>query len=300
MYLLHILTLYGGAAAFLTLLFQLINSAFPDPLHQYFDPGGPMRWAIAALVVIFPVFLWTSWSLEKDLTREPERRELRIRKWLLYFTLFAAALFIIGDLVALVYNFLEGELTIRFLLKAFSILAVAGAIFWYYVNDLRRGTREFSYCEQVFAWATVIIVAAAIGYGFFVSGSPFARRLVQLDSRKVGDLQMIQGQIINFWTQKGRLPDSLDELRDPISGFTAPRDPESGEAYVYEKTVDTSFRLCATFNRVSGDRNPNPSFLGTTYDPFFGNWSHGEGRTCFNRRIDPELYKPQKPQPKRL
>ncbi|MBI4159927.1 hypothetical protein HY504_02050 [Candidatus Wolfebacteria bacterium] len=292
MHLLQILTLYGGATAFLTLLFQLINSVFPDPLNPYFDPGGPMRWAIAALVVIFPVFLWTSRALEKDLSQQPERRELRIRKWLLYFTLFAAALFIIGDLVALIYNFLEGELTARFILKALSILIVSGIIFWYYLNDLRREARGFGSPERIFVWSVITIVIATVVYGFFVAGSPFRQRLVRFDERKVNDLQMIQVQIINFWTQKGRLPNSLDDLRDSISGFVPPRDPQSSEAYVYGKAGDLSFRLCATFNRPNLAERAFYK-LSAPMIAWGENWDHEAGRQCFDRTVDPELYKQQ-------
>ncbi|MEK7085265.1 MAG: DUF5671 domain-containing protein, partial [Patescibacteria group bacterium] len=63
---------------------------------------------------------------------------LRIRKWLVYFTLFAASLFIIGDLIALIYNFLQGELTVRFFLKILTVFFVAGSVFWYYFMDIRK------------------------------------------------------------------------------------------------------------------------------------------------------------------
>src|SRR5438132_4874360 len=43
-------------------------------------------------------------------------------KWLIYLTLFVAALIIIGDLVSLIYNFLGGDVTIKFVLKALSVL----------------------------------------------------------------------------------------------------------------------------------------------------------------------------------
>ena len=72
----------------------------------------------------------------------PEKRNLRIRKWLIYFTLFAAALIIIGDLVALIFSLLGGELTVRFLLKVVTIFFVAGSVFYYYLWDLRRHNIE--------------------------------------------------------------------------------------------------------------------------------------------------------------
>src|SRR3989344_7048423 len=109
MHLLSIATLYLSAIAFGTLLFQYIDYFFPEPLVDYPQQlSGAIRWAIAALIIVFPVYVWLSWTLRRDEEREPARREMRIRRWLLYFTLFAAAGVLIGDLVALIYNFLGG------------------------------------------------------------------------------------------------------------------------------------------------------------------------------------------------
>lgn len=141
--LLAIITLYVSAGSFIALLFQYINILIPDPLEarNYYAFTGAyrtIRWSIASLVVIFPVFLGTSWFLEKQYAREPEKRYLGIRKWLVYFTLFAAALIIIGDLVVLIFNLLGGELTARFLLKVLVFFFVAGSVFYYYFWDLRK------------------------------------------------------------------------------------------------------------------------------------------------------------------
>lgn len=147
LHLLAIVTLYVSAISFTTIIFQYANLLFPDPLeYQYYDPTSGIysviRWALASLIIIFPVYIWSSWYLDKGYSRHPEKRKLRIRRWLIYFTLFAAALIIIGDLIALVYNLLEGELTMRFIIKIFSVLFVAGSVFGYYFWDLKRHGEE--------------------------------------------------------------------------------------------------------------------------------------------------------------
>lgn len=148
---LHLLmtsALYTSAGSFLVLIFQYINILLPDLL---LEQGGryaltsyyqSIRWALASLVVVFPVYVLTSWFLNKDYSRNPSKRNLRIRKWLLYFTLFAAALIVIGDLVTLVYNFLQGELTLRFILKVLAVGFVSGSVFGYYFVDIRKHKTE--------------------------------------------------------------------------------------------------------------------------------------------------------------
>ncbi|OGY99358.1 MAG: hypothetical protein A3G64_00315 [Candidatus Liptonbacteria bacterium RIFCSPLOWO2_12_FULL_60_15] len=285
--------LYVSAGMFLSLVFGLVDAYLPDLLTSYYDPASGIRWSLATLTVVFPVFVWGSWFLAKDIAANAWKGELRIRKWLVYITLFAAAALVIGDLVSLLYNFLGGELSGRFLLKTLAVFAVGAAVFTYYLYDLRRSALIFSPRMKVFVIAACLVVAAVVVTGFAVAGSPFRQRLVRFDQQKVSNLQTIQGQTVYFWQQKERLPQSLDELRDPISGFTAPRDPQSGAAYEYRATGALSFELCAEFNLSSKDalNVPKPEPL---YYPYPGgvteNWDHAEGRACFARSIDPELY----------
>src|SRR5581483_4288834 len=128
----------------INLLLDYMNVAFPDPLNLYYSAGDSIRWSLALLIIMFPVYFWVSRFLHKDIANEPGKSEIRIRKWLLYFTLFVSALLIIGDLVALIYNFLQGEITARFILKVIFVLAVAAAVFWYYLYDLRKQPGTFS------------------------------------------------------------------------------------------------------------------------------------------------------------
>ena len=292
LHLLAIVTLYWSAVSFVTLLWQYINYYFPDVLNYY--PGsfnGPMRFAIASLIIVFPVFILVSWYLNNIYRRESQVRESKIRKWLIYLTLFITSLIIIGDLVSVINTFLGGEITTRFILKALSILFVAGIIFGYYLNDVRKETptKLAKYFALVSA---IIILVGAIG-AFFIVGSPATARLMQFDQQKVSDLQNIQMQIVNFWQRKEVLPDSLSDLNDPISGFKIPVDPQSSVNYEYiiKDVANLSFELCATFNKPSSKNNEiQPMYI--IQEGIGQNWDHQAGRVCFERTIDKQLYPP--------
>jgi hypothetical protein len=236
--------------------------------------------------------------LQKELVAEPEKSELKIRKWLLYFTIFAAGMLMIGDLVSLIYNFLQGEITVRFILKIAAILIVAGAVFWNYLYSLKKKPAKFSKKEKSLVWIAIIVVLAIIVAGFFVAGSPFKQRLIRFDEKKISNLQEIQSQTLNYWMQKEALPAKLEDLTDSISGFKAPLDPQTGKIYSYEKTGKLSFELCANFNLVReyGENGLNSISAKPMSSAAFGteNWSHDAGDFCFERTIDPELYKPIK------
>lgn len=145
LYLVLFATLYLSAFHLGSLLFDFINRAFPDaadPARYAGNVAQSMRWSVASLVIAFPVFLFVTRHLAKDLSRNPVKRLSAVRRWLTYLTLFFAATVLIGDLITLVYNLLSGELSVRFLLKVLVVAVIAGTIFGYYLRDLRHEEKE--------------------------------------------------------------------------------------------------------------------------------------------------------------
>ena len=288
LHLLAILTLYFSAGAFLTLVFQYINVLLPDVLESFYSRQGiasAIRWAISTAIIVFPVYVWATWFLNKDYHTTPLKRNLWIRKWLVYFTIFVAAGIIIGDLIVLINNFLEGELTVRFILKVIAVLFVAGSVFGYYLSDIRNPK---SRGRKILSYVVIGIMALAIVVGFFMVGSPAEERLHRFDQQRISHLQFIQSEVLNYWINKEALPDTLDDLQDDIRGTIAPQDPQTGEDYTYNALRGTTFELCANFALSSiGDeeRFARPFEKGLSQ-----NWEHKDGLVCFERTIDPDFY----------
>lgn len=299
LHLFNIITFYLSVIGFITLYVKYINVLFPDQLNFYFSSlAEAIRVASAILLISWPVYLGTIWLLERDLRAWPEKKEYKLRKWLLYFTLFIAAITIVASLITFVYNFLSGELTTRFVLKVLVVLVVALAVFGYYLWDLKRKDLK-ARLPRILAWIVSIVVAGSIVSGFFIIGTPAEQRDRRFDEQRIQHLQTLQDRLINHWTQKKVLPNGLDELTDSISGYTAPRDPQTGASYGYDVKGELSFELCAEFKTDSKDFGPSftmaqPELRAKTpyYDAYQQNWDHGIGRTCFNRSIDPDLYAP--------
>jgi hypothetical protein len=298
LHLLNIVTFFLGIVNFITLWIQYVGAIFPDPLNfHYVSLANAVRLSTSILVIAVPVYILTSWMLGKDLRNYPEKREFKLRKWLLYLTLFVAAITIIIDLIVLVYNFMSGELTIQFFLKILIVLLVTAAVFGYYTWDLRRKDKETSKTPKKLAWVISLVVFISIITGFFVIGTPAEQRDRRFDERRVGDLQTLQSMIVNYWAQKEKLPENLIDLQDNISGLIVPQDPLSEEPYEYSVINPLSFQLCATFKVASLEADSvvgQPKYYYTDfYGDFDQNWQHSEGRTCFIRTIDPELHKPK-------
>lgn len=145
LYLVLFSTLYVSSYNLGRLVFSFIDRALPDPGQaggMFEQTSLAIRWSVSSLIIAFPVFLFTSRLLGKAMRRDPSKRASRVRKWLTYLTLFLAGSVLLGDLIALVNNFLGGELGARFVLKVLTVGVIAGAIFGYYLWDLRSEEAE--------------------------------------------------------------------------------------------------------------------------------------------------------------
>ncbi len=286
-------TLYLSASFIVTLLFQYTNYFFVDAANPYSFSQSTVRWLVAILVTILPTHIFVLRLREKDYLQTPAKREGRLRKWLLYLTLFITAITCVVDFATLIFFFLNGEISIRFILKVLAVAIVAGSVFWYYLAELRRNTPEVPKNARLARMIILMVIVGIVIGAFFISGSPFRARLEKLDNQRVADLQNIQLQIVYYWQKKGTIPVNLNELNDSISGYSAPIDPETGAVYEYNSLSNLAFELCTTFSAISSTDQANryPSAI----EPMGlenSSWQHKAGRTCFTRTIDPALYAP--------
>ena len=138
-FVLHLATiagLYTLVISFVSLLFTLIDKVYPDAFFysNYYNISMP----IATLIIVFPLFIFLSWLIEKSYAEDPGKKQIGIRRGLTYITLLIAGIILVGDLVTLLYTFLDGQdFTVTFILKACVILCVLGLVFGYYLQDIR-------------------------------------------------------------------------------------------------------------------------------------------------------------------
>lgn len=302
--LLLIVTLYLSATHLGALCFQLINRVFPDPalgeVYARESIASAARWAIAMLIVSAPIFFLLTRYLRTEYAAHPEKLAMRTRRWFVAFTLFAAALVTIGDLVAVINQFLQGDLTARFTLKALTILIIAGAVITYERWEFSR-VAGAPVPPRILAlrWGAIVVTIAMIVVGFVTVGSPRVARLARIDDQRAAHLSELQWQIVQYWQQRNMLPATLDALRDEITGFVPPTDPETNAPYEYRAVETLSFELCAVFATESNApqlRAYRP-YVSPPGDSSFEIWKHGEGQTCFRRTIDPAKYRLPSPIP---
>jgi len=296
--LLATITLYASVISFISLFFAYVDYLYPDKLSYYYTGIlDQIRLSTSVLIVVFAVFILISWLMSREFKLNPEKREALVRRVFVYITLFASAITVIVDLAVLIYRFYGGDLTTRFFLKTFVVLIVAAAVFAYDLLEIKTGKNETKR-PKIFAWVSSIVIIVAVVSGFFIVGSPSTQRARNFDNQRVTDLQSIQSQIVYYWQNKNVLPPALNNLKDSISGFTPPVDPQNSSAYVYRITGSLSFQLCANFETV-GSTQYQDQRIAIPYPAMQAkdNWNHGAGLTCFDRAIDPQLYKNPSPKP---
>jgi len=312
--------LYAAVVALINLAFSVINYYNPDQLAGYFY-GNSVAWPISMLIILVPLLYILEYYIIRDIRKLPGKETIWIRRWRIYLTLFLTGATIVGDLIALINTYLNGEISSRFVYKILAVLVIAGVVFVYYLltkTQTDQGQNSgSSKTQKIFAWIGLVIVLVAIVAGFLAVGSPTKQRNLRYDSERVSDLNGIQWQVLNHWQQKGKLPSALADLNDSISGYKIPLDPKTETAYEYfVKTplADTdaapalsskpSFELCATFALPTQDNEGRGEYYGrdmaypssVSMDGGYiigdsDNWKHAEGRACFIKTIDPDKYK---------
>ena len=292
-----IVGLYIVTVSFLNLVFKIINKAFPEVAQNIYSWGGgsEISMPVATLIIFFPLFILLSHFVYNIYKQNPAKKEIGIRKWLVYITLFVAGLLLAGDLVTVLYKFLDGQdLTAAFLLKALAVLLVASCVFGFYLQDIRD--KVSSRGRKVWAIGVGIVAVVSIILGFSVLGSPQAQRALRYDSQRISDLQNIQWQVISYWQMNGALPGSLADTKSGNQYVTIPTDPQSKKEYEYKATGAKTFELCAEFNKENMTNQNQYAIVEPVSYPVKGsvlqndNWNHPAGHQCFSRVIDPVAY----------
>ena len=136
LHLLAFTALYAWTVSLIYLLFTYIEFGFPDPempasTYMVEAARSETRVCLATLIVSFPLFVLVWGWLLREVDLAPEMAKGAIRRWLSFMSLFVAAVTIMADVITAVYFFVEGDLTVRFLLKVAALFVVTAALFIY-------------------------------------------------------------------------------------------------------------------------------------------------------------------------
>jgi hypothetical protein len=263
-------------------IFQIINKYIADTLSFRTTPYSPeaIRFALSGILVAAPIYYLVMHQIQKSLASGALSLEAGVRKWLTYFILFVSATVSIGWLMATVNNFLNGELTLKFILKALTAIGISGAVFAFYLYDIKRRQID-ERSKNIVRWCSLLSLAVILAT--FVAGiiieSPLKARARRHDKIVVERLERIASALDNYYYDYQKLPDSLDEVVKNNRYYLDEdilRDPVSRQPFEYEKISDNSYKICASFELGNRDEQGR-------YDD--KRWLHDPGYQCFKKEV---------------
>jgi Domain of unknown function (DUF5671) len=258
------------------LAFTLIDHWFEDLLfpNGYYPQmeSYSIASALATILVAFPVYLLVSRAIVSEERKHPEKLDSPVRKWLTYMALVVAAAVFMGDLIAALTTLLRGEITSRFLAKAFVVLVISGGVFFYYFAGVRKSdelrARGQLSRDPIMALVSAVTVLAMVILGFSYLGAPKKQRTLRGDNKRVQDLYQLSNQIDARWNSNNhKLPEHLDELSGVVLA-----DPITRVTYGYHVKEGSQYELCATFSMENRGKDEVSRR---------SQWSHPPGNHCF-------------------
>ena len=277
-------SLYASLSALIMVLFGIINLTFPDAAEGYWatqSAAEGVRFGIAMLVVFFPTYLALT-RIVNQTRRKEQGVYLTLTRWLIYLSLFVGGTILLGDLVAVLWSFLNGEITTRFILKAVALLVVITAAVKYYLLDMRAYWTSHEQQSLMFGGVTILVVLVSIAFGYLSIDPPSEVRERRIDQQQITDLQDMQWRIEDHYRVNGILPESIAPL---YISTTRPEAPEDRAMYQYTVTGATTYELCATFAYAS--TRADMSYARPLYEnpelAMNSNWEHEMGEACFER-----------------
>ncbi len=268
------------------IVFQIINKNIVDAIQTFRGSYSPdaLKFAISALIIATPIYYLTAAQINKNLFKGLLDNNSGVRKWLTYFILLVSSIVMLGWLISVIYSFLDGELTVKFILKAATALVIAAIVFTYYLYDIKRenvvGVKDK--VARAYFCVSLLMVAAVLVSAFVFVESPRETRNIRHDNNILGKFNRIDSAINDYYAANKKMPESLDVL---IGGrFYLDEeiltDSATKKKFDYKVTGEKTYELCAEF------RSSNK---GKEYDYRYGyyskRWRHDAGYQCLEQKV---------------
>lgn len=244
--------IFGNA---LTMIFGLINFYLPEPNESFREwQLNSLRWSMAAIFIILPVFMWLNARDNRLSAEDPAYRHGAIRRWLSALAIFCAVCSLIGDGISVIYAFLNGDATPRFLLKS-GVVAVLSLITLYYFREGRRAAPKAGF--EPASWSMILVAALALAMSLWNVGGPRQGSAEKRDDWRMSDLNKLARDLRDcpaYDTNPRR--EAFDPLecaknRQALTGFAS--------EITLERLSDTRSRLCTVLEHP--DRRSFVSYI---------------------------------------
>lgn len=267
-----------------TALFGLIDKLIPEVSGTYYGGlnGGAFKYAISSIVIAGPLYYFLVYLLRKGLVNNEYSGDSEPRRWLTYFLLLVSSITIIGSLVRLLYSYLDGDLSLRFALKALVVLIIAGLVFGYYFYDLKKEIKKKDIFIRIVFLISLLMAVASFVLSIIYGESPKIARARRVDQQIMSLLDRVESGVNMYFQKNKALPNGLEDLINQSDGFLIDADfnGKNGNSKIDYKVEDKEkYQLCANFEIASDQGNLEHDYLGRR-------WQHKQGYDCFSKTIE--------------
>ena len=283
-YLLSLAALIFTALSVGMVIFGIIDKTVADALtyNSYSSVDGQLKFAISALFIAGPTYYFLSHLINRGLHQKEIDLDSSLRRWLTYFIILVAAVIILGVFIGVINNFLSGELTVRFILKAVTMLVIAATVFSFYFYDIKRkAVVNKNLVMRLFGGISAALVLAVFIAAWFFVESPQTARAKRLDQIVVNNIYQLENSVNSYYAEYKHLPATLEEIKNSANIYLDQKnllDPETKQPIEYKVNGEKKFAFCATFRAPSENGEQNQ-----VYGP--GNKEHGAGYSCLDGQL---------------
>jgi len=181
-------------------------------------------------------------------------------------------------LVSILNSFLNGEMTIKFILKALTTLIISAMIFSYYLYNIRQKVvKKKDKIKTIFFVASLLLVVFSLTLAIVHMESPQITRDKKIDENTLRDFDTINMNVNMYYNNK-ELPESLQELKSDSNLNSDLGSVVSLEDIEYNKLSEAEYELCADFKTSNlNDENTNLRYG--------SNRLHDKGYDCIEQEI---------------
>lgn len=289
-YLLSLVALVFTSFSIGMIIFSIIDKTIVDALSFSYNihNNGSLRFGIAALIISAPIFFLCVRAINRNLKKGYMDKDGALRNWLTYFILAVSAVIILGSFVGVIYNFLEGETTLKSILQFATVMVIAALVFSYYMYDIKRNEiKKKDWIINIFLITSLVIILAVFVASWFFIESPKTAHNRRIDDKLLNNINSVENYINNYYDLKKELPNNIEQVIkevDIYANYSIFVDPETKQEIEYHKLGEKEFELCANF-RVDSyeylDRKNVPVYDRYQFDKIDKTKIYKSGWNCF-------------------
>jgi len=280
----YLITIFSSVL-YINFIKLLLPDSINDTYYTVQSIADIIRFSIAVLIVAVPLLIVVARTLGNYYRSNHDIAESNLKKWLGYLTLFVTGATISITIISVVWALLSGDLLMRFVWEAFSVIVISGVLFMYYYSDVKKTSYESTKISKVLGYALVVVFLIPTISMFFTDASPAKLRLIKADNNTSSVVVSTVSAVSNYYYNNAKLPEDKSKLR--VSNYVKIDKPVE-----YTKKSETEFEICAEFNLNADGINQRETYYSSS-EPFIEEnnyYEHSAGRNCYGLTINQKYF----------